>query len=214
MHFLDVDRNHTNNIQTLNNLMKDNKDVFVLIHMDGCGPCKQTLPEWKKLQDHKHSFHDNMVVANVEQDMSRQLNNEHLNNVFSFPTIRHIRNNKATEYNDNRSTDSFVNWIKNTMTQKVPSKNNQIIRKIKSLESLVKNKTRRRGKSFGNIKRIMAPQHFLIKYTNKNRKGKSKKSKSKSKKLYSLRKMTKGKKEERKITKKRRKRRNKRSKIK
>ena len=34
----------------INHHVESGKDVFMLIYMEGCGPCNATRPEWKKLE--------------------------------------------------------------------------------------------------------------------------------------------------------------------
>ena len=56
----------------LNNSMKAKKHVFLLIYMEGCGPCNDTRPEWKKIEnplnENKNGKYNNVVVAEIDKD--------------------------------------------------------------------------------------------------------------------------------------------------
>ena len=154
MIFLDVDKNHENNAEVLQRMMDDNKNIFILIHMLGCGPCKQTLPEWQKLNSCsglKHLQNNNdIVVANVEQSICQKLHNEHLNGIHAFPTIRHIHHNKAQDYEQDRSTDALSKWISslaNLDVDKIKMKDNKMHQNHGNLDMLFANaKTKRKEK--------------------------------------------------------------------
>jgi hypothetical protein len=106
----------------LDNLIQDNNrnKIFVLIHMEGCGPCMETLPEWKKLEHvlKNYANRNDIVIVDIER---QSLN--HVKNIKkqpnSFPTMRYITNKgKIVENyedsnvkNKDRSIDSFVEWI-------------------------------------------------------------------------------------------------------
>lgn len=156
MIFLDVDKNHENNAEVLQRMMDDNKNIFILVHMIGCGPCKQTLPEWQKLNSCsglKHLQNNNdIVVANVEQSMCPKLHNEHLNGIHAFPTIRHIHHNKAQDYEQDRSTDALSKWISslaNLDVDKIKMKDNKVHQNHGNLDMLFANaKTRKKGRKY------------------------------------------------------------------
>jgi hypothetical protein len=124
-------------------IQKDGKNkVFVLIHMEGCGPCMATLPEWKKLEHVLDKFAKKNDVAIV--DIERQ-SLYHVKNIKnppnSFPTIRYItdKGNFVETYEDSdiknkdRSIDSFVEWINSKTKEKNDdkkiTKNNKTFKK-------------------------------------------------------------------------------------
>jgi hypothetical protein len=101
---------------------KKNNKIFLLIFMEGCGPCNATRPEWAKL---KNVLSDNLlkrddiVVASIDHELCEQL--ENLNSQpNSFPTMRFITGSgeEVENYEDSnienkdRTVDSFVEWIK------------------------------------------------------------------------------------------------------
>ena len=122
MIFLDVNKQSLNNAEKLQHMLDSKKNVFILVHMIGCAPCKNTLPEWNKLkgnQELKHLNHnDDIVIANVEQSMCQNLHNTHLEDIMSFPTIKHIKHNNTHEYNDERNTAAFSKWINSIVQEK------------------------------------------------------------------------------------------------
>jgi thiol-disulfide isomerase/thioredoxin len=110
-------------INTLNKFITSGKNVFILIYMEGCGPCNATRPEWKKLENtlkKEISNSNEIIVVDIDKDL--------LDNVKKiktqpkgFPTIRFISNkgeisedfedSKLSEENKKRNIDSFVKWI-------------------------------------------------------------------------------------------------------
>jgi hypothetical protein len=98
-------------------ILKPGNDVFVLIYMEGCGPCNATRPEWKKLSSalkEQYSKQNNLYVVDINKDYVSSI--KKLGSIDGFPTMRYY--GKETEsYEDSsvkkkdRSVDSFVNWI-------------------------------------------------------------------------------------------------------
>ena len=113
-------------VAELNKLMsiKNNK-TFMLIFMEGCGPCNATRPEWKKLQNVLPAdFLNRKDVAIVSVDHIMADNITHLNSKpSSFPTMRYITNsgNTSENYEDcnidvkDRQIDSFVKWMEHKL---------------------------------------------------------------------------------------------------
>ena len=107
MDFLDVKNNET--LQQLKKHHEDGINVFVLIYMNGCGPCEKTKPEWLELKNKKW---DNSVVAQIDKDVLPDKGLFSLEKISGFPTIRHYLNGKEKDYNeDKRSTQMFEKWI-------------------------------------------------------------------------------------------------------
>jgi thiol-disulfide isomerase/thioredoxin len=104
-----------NVITQLNNCLH-NKKVFLLIYMEGCGPCNMVRPEWKKLEN---VLKDREDVAIVDIDKNYVHKVPSISSPNSFPTMRYITNGGKTveNYEDSdiqtkdRSIDSFVKWI-------------------------------------------------------------------------------------------------------
>jgi len=45
--------------------------IFMLIYMDGCGPCNETKPEWKKLENvlNKYNQKEDIVIVDIEHQI-------------------------------------------------------------------------------------------------------------------------------------------------
>lgn len=112
-----------NLINKLNKHLTRNRDkIFMLIYMEGCGPCNATRPEWSKLNNvlsNNFLNSDDVVIVSIDKDLTGKLKNIG-KDPNSFPTIRYITNqgNINENYEDSdislkdRSIDSFVEWIK------------------------------------------------------------------------------------------------------
>jgi len=124
MPYYEIDtKNSSKLISLINNKMKKSDyKTFVLIYMEGCGPCNATRPEWKKLKNILNSDileRNNVMIVAVNKDIVDNMN--HVDPPSSFPTMRYITNSgKLVEnYEDcndvkekNRTVDSFIEWIK------------------------------------------------------------------------------------------------------
>lgn len=179
MLFLDVSEKEVNNAERLQEMIDNKKNVFVLIHMIGCTPCKNTLPEWNKLKDYKelkeYEDDDDIIIANVEQSMCKKMHHKDLENIMSFPTIKHIQHNNVHDYNDERNTSAFSKWIKSLIKKDG---------KLKDLNSFVI-KDKNKQTNYGNIDMLMKPR-----FTKKRRKT-SRSKPVRKKKAKSIKKMRK-----------------------
>lgn len=130
MVYLEINKKNYNKgspnlIEQLNKqLSNDNNDNFVLIFMEGCGPCNTTRPEWSKLKNVLPKDLKNIGVFSIDKDLVSKVKN--LKDANSFPTMRYITNSGKTveTYEDSdisnkdRSIDSFVEWIKHKSGEK------------------------------------------------------------------------------------------------
>jgi len=107
-------------VNKVDKLIKQGKHVFILVYMEGCGPCNATRPEWKKIESalkDQYSKNDTLVIIDVNKDYLSGI--KLLGEVNGFPTLKYIGNNgKTVETYENssvkkkdRSVDSFINWI-------------------------------------------------------------------------------------------------------
>jgi thioredoxin-like negative regulator of GroEL len=108
------------NYALLDKYVNEGKCVFVLIYMDGCGPCNATRPEWAKLKhtlSGKYKHDNNVVIADVNSDALEGI--KHIQNIRGFPTMRMIcKRGKLKEdfeegkhLNKARTVDAFIEWI-------------------------------------------------------------------------------------------------------
>ena len=88
-------------IDHINKLTNSGKEVFILIYMEGCGPCNAVRPEWTKLENivknsnkNNSNKYNNVVIAQIE---SEHLDKLKLNSVpEGFPTIKYISKKKVS----------------------------------------------------------------------------------------------------------------------
>jgi thiol-disulfide isomerase/thioredoxin len=119
--------NMKDNAYKMNEFLKSGKNAFVLIYMDGCGPCMSTHPEWKKLAS-KFKNQDDIGIFDVEMSNLGEINHEGLKrNIAGYPTMRHIHGDTASEYekceniSHDRTHESFVEWINKMSSNKKSS---------------------------------------------------------------------------------------------
>jgi thiol-disulfide isomerase/thioredoxin len=105
------------NASAINKYLKSGKDAFVLIYMDGCGPCSATHPKWEQLAP-KFKNQNDIGVFDIEMSKLGAITHEGLTkNIAGYPTIRHVCKDSINEYEDckevshDRSFNSFVDWI-------------------------------------------------------------------------------------------------------
>ena len=109
------------NVEQLDKYIQEGKNIFLLIYMEGCGPCNATRPEWKKIEnvlDMKYKNNSNLVIADVDQELLSKLPSLK-KQPSGFPTMLYINNkgNSIEDYEESnvnvkdRTIDSFVVWI-------------------------------------------------------------------------------------------------------
>ena len=115
------------NSALLDKYVNEGKCVFVLIYMDGCGPCEATRPEWAKLKhtlSAKYKNNNNVVIADVNSD-ALDASIKHIQNIKGFPTMRIICKRgqlkedfeEGKHLNKARTADAFIEWIELHMKQ-------------------------------------------------------------------------------------------------
>jgi hypothetical protein len=117
-------KNGKNRVEQLDHYIANKKNkIFILIFMEGCGPCNATRPEWKKIEHvlaKDFLNRDDIVIAAIENNLADDLKNL-TTKPQSFPTMRYICDGGKTveNYEDSaienkdRTIDSFVEWVKN-----------------------------------------------------------------------------------------------------
>jgi len=131
MHILHA--NSKEDAEQINKLIGQGKDVFILVYMEGCGPCNATRPEWAKLESAlKDQYSKNNKLAIVDLNKDYQDVVQHLGNIDGYPTLKYINHNgkKVETYEDSnvkskdRSVNSFINWVEskvNTVESTTPT---------------------------------------------------------------------------------------------
>jgi len=125
-------------VEILKKAIADGKHVFLLIFMDGCGPCNETKPKWFAFED-KYGNHKNAVVIDIEQNSIGNVGNLIGESPAGFPTMRYIRNGQVEEYekcdkldkSKLRSLESFEEWFKIKLGEQLGGKRRTIKIKIK-----------------------------------------------------------------------------------
>jgi thiol-disulfide isomerase/thioredoxin len=124
MVYLEINKKNNYNLIDKINKYLSNKDakIFILIYMEGCGPCNETRPEWSKLKNvlSKHFLNkQDIVIVSIDKELFGKLKNAN-KEPMSFPTLRFMTNSGVImeNYEDSqisnkdRTIDSFVEWIK------------------------------------------------------------------------------------------------------
>ena len=124
MVYLEINKKNYNHLIEKLNKHLSNKDakIFILIYMEGCGPCNETRPEWSKLKNvlsNNFLNKENIVVVSIDKDLFGKLKHAS-KEPMSFPTIRFMTNagenmetyEDSEVTNKDRKIDSFVEWIK------------------------------------------------------------------------------------------------------
>lgn len=142
------------------------KDVFMLIYMEGCGPCNATRPEWKKLEsalNHQYKNNKRLVIATVDSKVVGSL--KHAGDIIGFPTIIYVSHNgkkiesfESSSIKDKqRNVDCFMNWVESHVGNIVSeSGHRDVLKRIsKRHKGGYKSKTRRRISKRRSMRRSM-----------------------------------------------------------
>lgn len=120
--------NSEKDVGKIDKMIKQGKDVFIIVYMEGCGPCNATRPEWAKIESalkDQYSKNDKLVVIDVNKDYLSSI--KHIGKVDGFPTMKYIGNygkiiepyeNSSVKKKD-RSVTSFINWIESKINKMV-----------------------------------------------------------------------------------------------
>ncbi len=104
-------------IEELNDAITHDKNVFLLIYMEGCGPCIATRPEWSKIKNVMMDFKKDANIFIVDIDMGL-IDKIKITPPKGFPTLRYIKGKKEEDFEDStvknkdREVDAFIEWIK------------------------------------------------------------------------------------------------------
>jgi thiol-disulfide isomerase/thioredoxin len=133
-------RMEKNNSYLVDKYLKEGKHMFVLVYMEGCGPCNMTRPEWAKIEGRlksKYSSNDDVVILDIDQELLPNINS--IQGILGFPTMRYMNGTTVEEYNNNRDVDSFVLWIDSKMNKinKKSKSNYKLTKKISPEDSIM-----------------------------------------------------------------------------
>lgn len=104
----------------VDDMIKQKKHVFIMIYMEGCGPCNAARPEWAKMSHAlkgQYSNNKDIAIIDLNKDLLSQVKG--VGSVEGFPTMKYITDQGHTveSYEDSavknkdRSADSFINWV-------------------------------------------------------------------------------------------------------
>ena len=123
MHFLSYP-DSKRDTKEIKKIIDDGNMVFLLIFMEGCGPCNATRPQWANIKNmvaRSQSDENNIYVIDVNKDYVDPISDT-IGPIEGFPTMKFISNrgNILESYEDSklpdsekdRSAKSFVAWIK------------------------------------------------------------------------------------------------------
>lgn len=104
------EKHTTSKLQTIDDLLENDKPSIILFHADWCGHCKHFMPIWKELKSSelKNSIH--FAEIDESQDLIQQQEN-----IRGFPTIRIYYKNhpeKTKQYSGARDKSSVIAFIK------------------------------------------------------------------------------------------------------
>lgn len=119
------------NASAINKYLKSGKDAFVLIYMDGCGPCSATHPKWKQLAP-TFKNQDDIGIFDIEMSKLNAITHEGLTkNIAGYPTMRHVYGNQTEDYekceniSHDRTHESFLDWIEKETKHKKDKKHHK-----------------------------------------------------------------------------------------
>ena len=148
-------KTHKTPIEDLNGAIMSNKPVFLLIYMDGCGPCNSTRPEWSKIKnvmnDSKNS--KNIYIVDIDREVIDKVKTK---SPRGFPTMRYIKGKTEEDFEDStvqnkdREVDNFIEWIELKSGAQKGGINKNARRQSRSRSQIRKNtktlKNKKRGK--------------------------------------------------------------------
>ena len=101
----------------LDNLISDinsNDELFILVYMDGCGPCNRMKPSWYNLESQlKEQYQNRNDIAIIDVERTHLPKINELQDVEGFPTIKYMNKKKGKNelYDGQRTTDELIKWI-------------------------------------------------------------------------------------------------------
>lgn len=162
MVFIHIDKKNCMNgtcdmVEKLDSYLGNKKTkTFLLIFMEGCGPCNATRPEWSKIENvvsPKMLQRDDIVIAAIDNNLATKLQNLKTQ-PSGFPTMKFITNGGITSENyedsnirkKDRTIDSFMEWIHSKTMQHKRNKTNKYNKPNKYNKTQKYNKKQTGGK--------------------------------------------------------------------
>jgi thiol-disulfide isomerase/thioredoxin len=149
------------NKNVIDDMIKNKKHVFILIYMEGCGPCNAARPEWSKMAhtlQKQYANNKDIVIIDLNKNLLPLVKN--VGDVSGFPTMKYITNKGHTveSYEDSsiktkdRTVDSFINWIESKVLKgKIVSTNmpgpEHVYKRLSKKEKTKKKNKKQKGKT-------------------------------------------------------------------
>jgi len=159
MHILHI--NSEKDAGQIEQFIKKGSDVFILVYMEGCGPCNATRPQWADIESalkDQYANNDKLVIIDVNKDFVSNI--KHIGKIDGYPTIKYIGDHgKIVESYENssiskkdRSVSSFIVWIEskiNNVISTTPTSSPQhvysrLVKAEKPVHITPRNKTQHR----------------------------------------------------------------------
>ena len=168
MHILHI--NSEKDASNVDKMIKQGKDVFILIYMEGCGPCNATRPEWSKIESalkDQYKNNDSLVVVDINKDVVSNIN--HIGNIDGFPTMKYFGNygktietyENSSVKKKNRSVSSFINWIESKINK---MESTTLTSSAKQVYQRIANKTKKHRKKNTKHKKVYKGGKWSKKY--------------------------------------------------
>jgi hypothetical protein len=148
--------NDESDMSQLKDSINSNKVIFMLIYMEGCGPCDLVRPEWKKLENvlRKHNTnpkYKNAVIMDINKDVLEKARTN-IKSPSGFPTITFVSKNGSIQENfedsnipnKNKEIDAFELWIKTKLHKNAPIKRSIGKTKRSKLQKWISTRKRKR----------------------------------------------------------------------
>ena len=117
MVFLHINESPTK-IPEFNRFIRQGKRAFVLIYRDGCPPCIETHPEWKKLEN-VLKVDKEVIIADINENFLNKIDcfGTKKIEITHYPTMIYISDKGQNHelYEGDRTVDGFVKWINHTL---------------------------------------------------------------------------------------------------
>jgi hypothetical protein len=138
-----------NKIETFNKRLENGNRAFVLVYKDGCPPCMETHPEWKKLEN-VLEVDENVMVADINEKFLNKVNCFGPNKIeiTHYPRMIYISDKgKHSEfYEGERTIDALVKWIRHTLKKKQTGGTRRTTTTTKTSRKRVRTRRRRYSK--------------------------------------------------------------------
>lgn len=93
----------------------NDKPTFRMFYVNWCGHCKNTKPEFKKLQQSKYKDKVNIVMIDCEENETNAKLAEEAG-VEGYPTIQLVKNDDVIPYDSGeRTLAGFTNFLDNNL---------------------------------------------------------------------------------------------------